>query len=195
MRGHAQLTAREIHGPYVQLLTNLQGENGSEWLEALNLFLRKENPWEKPKLFAAGSLISVGPLTERFDPKSFFKTRKGLYLWNDMSRVLEHATSTEAADAATLGYANLTRNAYDREIKAELPETHEVELWQIANLIEVQKNGEAGPLLTNGYANIFYCGGFVVYLRWDADSARWRVYDWKLDDEDWRAGNRVFSRN
>lgn len=42
---HALLTAREIHGPYTQLLTNLQGENGNMWLEALKRFNRKENPW------------------------------------------------------------------------------------------------------------------------------------------------------
>lgn len=44
---HALLTARDIHGPYVQLLTNLQGENGREWLDALKKFLRKENPFPK----------------------------------------------------------------------------------------------------------------------------------------------------
>lgn len=45
MKDHAQLTLREIHGPYMQLLTNLQGENGHEWLNALKRFNRKENPW------------------------------------------------------------------------------------------------------------------------------------------------------
>lgn len=43
------LTAREIHGPYVQLLVNLQGEDGKLWLFALKKFLRKENPWSRPK--------------------------------------------------------------------------------------------------------------------------------------------------
>lgn len=42
-----QLTIREIHGPYMQLLTNLQGDKGREWLTALNKFLVKENPWPK----------------------------------------------------------------------------------------------------------------------------------------------------
>ena len=43
---NAPLTARDIHGPYMQLLTNLQGDNGQEWLDALKKLNRKENPWE-----------------------------------------------------------------------------------------------------------------------------------------------------
>jgi len=42
---HDQLTVREIRGPYMQLLTNLQGENGHEWLEALKAFNSRKNPW------------------------------------------------------------------------------------------------------------------------------------------------------
>jgi hypothetical protein len=42
---HDQLTVPEIRGPYVQLLTNLQGDKPREWLAALKLFLSKKNPW------------------------------------------------------------------------------------------------------------------------------------------------------
>lgn len=42
---HAQLLARDTNGPVIQLLRNLQGPHGSEWLAAVNRFLRKENPW------------------------------------------------------------------------------------------------------------------------------------------------------
>lgn len=42
---HAQLLARDTNGPVIQLLRNLQGPNGIEWLAATNRFLRKENPW------------------------------------------------------------------------------------------------------------------------------------------------------
>jgi hypothetical protein len=45
MGDHALLTAREIHGPFMQLLTNLQGSDGPEWLDALKRFNRRENPW------------------------------------------------------------------------------------------------------------------------------------------------------
>jgi hypothetical protein len=45
MSKHAQLTVNQLRGPMNQLLTNLQGENGHEWLTAFNLFLRKEPVW------------------------------------------------------------------------------------------------------------------------------------------------------
>ncbi|MEZ0209101.1 MAG: hypothetical protein ACAH17_02925 [Candidatus Paceibacterota bacterium] len=57
---NAPLTAREIHGPYVQLLTNLQGEHGQEWLDALKRFNRKENPWASLYL----------KRSQRFDPNA-----------------------------------------------------------------------------------------------------------------------------
>lgn len=57
------LTVREIHGPYVQLLTNLQGKNGRMWLDALNRFNRMENPFEK-------KTISIERVST-FDPVAF----------------------------------------------------------------------------------------------------------------------------
>ncbi len=45
MSEHAQLMVRDIRGPFSQLLVNLSGDNGQEWLNALQWFLRKENPW------------------------------------------------------------------------------------------------------------------------------------------------------
>lgn len=139
--------------------------------------------------------VTVGPLEKRFVPNEFFKTRPGLYLYNDMQRVLKNAQAVESDEAASLRSFDLTRNAYDREIKLELPERHEVELWQVADLIERQKNGEAGALLNNGYANIFYVAGYAVCVHWGADNREWRVSAWKLDDDYWNEGLRVFSRN
>ena len=48
MSQHAQLTVNQIRGPYMQLLTNLQGKDGRLWLDGLCAFLRKQNPWIKP---------------------------------------------------------------------------------------------------------------------------------------------------
>lgn len=57
MGNHAQLTAREIHGPYMQLLTNLQGEDGEMWLRALKRFLRQEEVWRKENQEAGVKII------------------------------------------------------------------------------------------------------------------------------------------
>ncbi len=75
MSQHAQLTVNQIRGPYMQLLTNLQGKDGREWLDALNLFLRKQNPWIKnrsegharvTKNIAAFSGVTVRPEVQVF---------------------------------------------------------------------------------------------------------------------------------
>lgn len=55
-------------------------------------------------------------------------------------------------------------------------------------------------LLTNGYANIFYIRDskgtlWAVYCFWDSDRRYWYVYAFSVEDpNEWRAGNRVFSR-
>lgn len=62
---HAQLTVNQIRGPYMQLLTNLQGNDGEIWLQALNVFLRKGHPWlNKPEKYDSFAFIgeSVGKM-------------------------------------------------------------------------------------------------------------------------------------
>lgn len=154
-----------------------------------------KNRTEVKKLLHFREEFSVGPLKKRFVPNEFFTNRQGLYLWNGMQRVLKNALTVESAGAGKLRSFDLTGNAYDHDIKAELPERHEVELWQIAELIETQKNGKEGRLLTNGYTNIFYVAGCAVYVFWHADHRKWNVRGWELDDDDWYADLRVFSCN
>ena len=140
--------------------------------------------------------VSVGPLKKRFVPNEFFVTRdEGLHLYNNMQHVLKNAQIVESAEAAKLRCFDLTMNAYDKEIKAELPQRREVALWQIAHLIEAQKNGEDGSLLTNGHANIFYVAGYAVNVNWHTADRRWCVSSWGLVGVSWDAGDRVFSSN
>ncbi len=54
-----QLTLHEVRGPFEDLFRKLSGEDGREWLMALNKFLRKENPWLKPG-FQIWKTIEVG---------------------------------------------------------------------------------------------------------------------------------------
>src|SRR3989344_4164188 len=37
--------------------------------------------------------------------------------------------------------------------------------------------------------------GYVVNVNWNADNRKWNVNAWKLDDDNWNAGCRAFSRN
>lgn len=45
MNKNTQVSLSEAHGPMQQLLKNLAGKEGREWLTSFNKFLRKENPF------------------------------------------------------------------------------------------------------------------------------------------------------
>lgn len=79
---HALLTAREIHGPYMQLFTNLQGENGRECLEALKKFNRRENPFptetETPPLSQGLLTVPAGLTFEERINRGHYDGRAGL---------------------------------------------------------------------------------------------------------------------
>lgn len=181
--------------PFEQVMAALQRIHDGEFETGSAAYTPKPKK-EKLKVLAPRSVVTIGPLDKEFDPKEFFQTRRGLYVWDSFSsRILSRATATKSAAGVSLASADLTRNAYDREIKAELKEGHEVELWHIAKLIEEQKNGGEGPLLNNGCSNVFYWQGFVVGVFWDAVGRVWLVLDWELDDGRWLAGDRVFSYN
>ncbi len=121
---------------------------------------------------------------------------------------------------STLAYKKLARRSVDGPIITELggalaARTEPVEMLR---LIEAQKHGESGPLLTNGYANIFYWedkirfpedervaytneAGEKVVLRavgagWDAHGGGWHVGAGSvLGPRGWRGGRQVFSRD
>jgi len=80
--------------------------------------IKKAKP--EPAILAFHAEVLVQPLLESFNPHEFFKDRQGLYLWNDMQRVLKDAKPVEPAQGtAKLRSFDLAKNAYDREIKAE----------------------------------------------------------------------------
>ncbi len=211
MSNHAQLTARDIHGPFVQLLTNLQGDNGREWLDALNRFLRKEPCWvaggkTAPTKSAESPLTKRAPvqfdtLDESLDLQAFYQMRAGLYVWNDFIQfVLAPARAdTTAVKLEKLWYRDLKSSERDVLIEAHLGKNHlfgdrEVSLL-IASLIAKQKNGEVGVLLYSGKANLFYTKSRVVCVNWYSDGRQWGVHSYARDGIIWSAGCRVFFRN
>lgn len=98
-----------------------------------------------------------------------------------------------------LCYANLRHDSVDSEIFAELNSRLETTLFDVACLIEKQKNGENGALLKNGRTNIFYIRDNADVLRtvsvcWLNDG--WNVGSYPIGDEcTWCAGDRVFFRD
>lgn len=110
---------------------------------------------------------------------------------------------TEApAPEVTLKYGKLTRSALDDEICKEIgTESVETTLAAIYALMERQKNGKSGVLLTDGRANIFYVRDANGVLRavlvvWLVGGGGWRVGARSVARQDgWSVGYRVFSRN
>ena len=109
---------------------------------------------------------------------------------------------TEGAfGGSTLNYAKLSHSSVDSPIIAELGGEAKAEttLTEVYALMEAQKNGENGPLLTNGWANIFYLRDVkgvlrAVFVCWIDDG--WFVFAIDVTyPHTWVAARQVFSRN
>jgi len=100
-----------------------------------------------------------------------------------------------------LRYHNLKENSLDSPIITKLggEEKAESSLAEMFHLMSLQKNGEEGALLNNGWANIFYIRDVngvlrAVYVGWDGDG--WSVGADSIEDRYvWDDDRRVFSRN
>ncbi len=102
---------------------------------------------------------------------------------------------------SALSYAKLSRPSIDISIITALggEEKAETTLTELFSLMQAQKNGESGSLLTNGWANIFYVKDVFEMIRtvcayWYDDG--WRVYAYSFTMSDsWNDHYQVFSRN
>lgn len=132
------------------------------------------------------------------DPKEFFKTGPGIYVWSDfISRIVEKAQTVEVNSEYKIDSWKLESSATDEQIEQSLESGHifsESEVAAIvAELISKQSKGKDGALQNNGYSNLFYTPNFVVGVHWGAESGRWRVSSWPRRGRDWRVDDRVFS--
>lgn len=122
------------------------------------------------------------------------------YIWDNFGdRFLDKVEQPFAG--STLKFGRLYRSSVDWQIIAELggEEKAESTLTEAFSLMLVQGNGEPGPLLTNGFTNIFYVRDVGMVLR--SISLRWMIYGWSItassarDPNEWNCGNQVFSRS
>ena len=146
------------------------------------------------------------PVCAAFNPKSFYKTRTGLYVWGSFTdRILPTAPILKSSQATIIASFDLVKQANDTEIRVELRKNY---VWEdasifcahLAGMINRQPNGKDGDLISNRYANIFYVRGvnsevFTVSVDWDSGGREWDVYAHPLDDTRWNAGSRAFSSN
>ena len=201
---------REIRGMWNQLLVNLEGEQGQEWLTEFKKFLRKEKCWTGvvvETILESLGTITIPATTERFIAKNRFvvdtskKAKVKISFLGDNFRKNFLNKIEEAIPETILRHRELRKSSRDIPIINELggDDKSETTLSEMFALMEKQPNGEDGHLLTNGYANVFYVRGhdgvlWSVYCYWYDDS--WYVRTRSVDDPlEWNAGYRVFSRN
>ena len=142
---------------------------------------------------------TVPARTKPFNAAEFYQTGPGLYVDDTFADRLDVNARRTVDSAPERPYVAslLKANAYDMDIRKELPETHLSTLEDIAGLIEAQPNGKSGLLLNNGYANIFYVEGkngevFAVNVDWGSGNREWNVRGWELGEiGNWNAGRQV----
>ena len=209
-------------GPLNQLIVNLGGQEGDQWEEELKKFLRKEPCWSNgqvaqvtqpkptPSILELVSTIVVNATTGKFVAKEKFvcdTDRKAKvkisYLGDNFTEwFLSGSGKTEdPISEQTLRYHKLRKSSVDGPIITELGGEAKAEttLSEMFSLMEKQKNGESGPLLNNGWWNIFYIKDqngvlHAVGVDWSDDG--WRVIALSVELPDrWDDGSQVFSRN
>jgi hypothetical protein len=102
--------------------------------------------------------------------------------------------------AANLAIATLAQASLDAPVLKELGTRAETALAHLWHLLSLQPQGQSGPLLVNGCANIFYIKDtsgtlWAVRAGWDADYGDWHVEACSMSSPSgWVAGRRVVSR-
>ena len=115
------------------------------------------------------------------------ETKKGLWV---SSLFTETFGTKEITPSKTVpGFKKLERPMNDSEIKKEFG-VGECTLEDVAAFLNNLPEGT-----DDGYSNIFYVAGFVVLVCWLPGNQGWLVSTRSLDDDNWNAGYRVFSRN
>ena len=168
---------------------------------------------KKFKLVVEGLLVLAGKvmtpaLRYPFAIKKFFKTRKGLYVWDGFRERILGALRYERVkklDSVEISYHDLQEPMDDEEIRKELPKKHVFNnpahfCIYLMYLLVRQWCGGEGPLLTDGCANLFYVRGarkeiVVVGVCRRVASGKWLVLAFDLGGYRWPTGSRVFSRN
>jgi hypothetical protein len=161
---------------------------------------------------AEGQAPAKVPAT--FNTAEVFVTGPDRYVYNSFTNRITKAYPGSIARRPSRGfkYDDLQTASRDkRDIipslggtsDGKLPESQVYYPDEIDRLMKHQAKGPKsrhGPLLTNGFANIFYVIGvggelFAVSVRWDV--SRWYVGAGALDEDGvhWSAGRRVFRKH
>ena len=176
-------------------------------IEGAQAFLRDEvtvTKPAKPNLLQLVTTASVAAI-ESFKSAESFKvdTKKtATRIWYLGDNFTKHFGRKEegASEAVEIKVHKLTESSLDAPIITELADKCEITLGQFFALLSKQGKGEAGPLLTNGWANIAYIRDddgilWAVDAYWDADNGGWSVEAYSVGSPNrWSAVSLVLSR-
>ena len=188
----------KLKGPLGELHDQLFGDNGEERLAEFNLWLKRVTSvlrrvttvhvCDIKRFIASAAFGKDNPAGIKFFLGENFKN-------NFLGKIEENVPATELAVDV------LTKPLLDAPIRAEL--THQREETFLAyfyELISKQPNGEAGPLLTSGYTNVFYIRDvknivWAVHAYWRSGDRGWNVNaDSVTDPNEWHAGSQDVSQ-
>jgi len=113
-----RLALCDVSGPLTDLFQKLSGEDGEQWLRALNKMLRKENPWEA---FPTWKTIKLGT-----GPKTADDFRKSLALAASGNRVSDWANDL-------LGKPEFANSVSEKEVEVDLVVLTTAQLTSKAN--------------------------------------------------------------
>ena len=162
---------------------------------------------EKPGLLELAATVAV-PGARRFVAQKHLNANgpkakvKIAFIWDAFATHFLPKVEQRIPSAEVRVY-KLTNGSVDAEIISELGETHEIYLADLHAMLERQPNGEDGPLLTNGLANIFYVRAkdgslWAVYVHWFLGSDGWYVNAYSVENpfrqNRWDGGRQIVSR-
>lgn len=145
-------------------------------------------------------------VNEALPLRDYFVNRPGLYIRPGFQALILNADLkvAEVKDIDKVCYVDVPHDMFDSDIlsrfigNASHVALNSFSLSQIAAMIDLQKSGEAGLMLLNGYANIFCFQGaddklLFVTLCWSHNYANWRIEAFDTDENgSWNEGCRVF---
>ncbi len=215
-----------LRGPFEDFSQKVNSTDGVEWEGAFKKFLRKEPCWvngeaksvapAEPKSLSILKLVTTVTLparAEKFVPKKAFveNTKPGAHVkfaWVDPDFIRWFGNKTEEPTAeATLRQHILTRPSVFAPAMKEIRDggvATKTTPGELYSLLEKQPDGpksDAGPLLTNGYANLFEMDDVngvarLVGAGWYGGRGGWDVFAVGASDSGrWGGGYRVFSRD
>lgn len=142
------------------------------------------------KILKPDGSITFPERTTPIDPNEFFN-RSSVYPWGSFRELILPVLKPVASTPKRIyGIGRLKKNAYNREIRPDLPKRHIGNWEDIASLTEMYPNGKEGYYLLY----LKGVGGevFAVNVYWHSDRRKWRVDDWGLDERgEWGAGSQV----